>query len=58
MRTLIQIAALSLLIAFTAGCSAEVGSERWCGKMDKTSKADWTANDAKEYAENCILRKK
>lgn len=46
------IAACWLLSA----CAPQVGSEKWCKNLEKKSKGDWTANDAKEYARNCILR--
>lgn len=38
-----------------SGCTAEVGSERWCGQMDETPKGDWTANDAADYARHCLI---
>ena len=36
-------------------CAPEVGTEKWCNNMDDTPKGEWTANDAKAYAEYCIL---
>ncbi|MBO1923084.1 MULTISPECIES: DUF3012 domain-containing protein [Thiomicrorhabdus] len=40
------------------GCSAEVGSQAWCEEMDQKPKGEWSANEAKSYAENCIFRSK
>ena len=47
--------ALSFFVLLT-GCSPEVGSEKWCAKMDKKPKADWTANEAADYAKHCVLK--
>ena len=44
--------ALTMLIA---GC-APVGSDAWCKKMADKPKGDWTANEASEYAKNCIFK--
>lgn len=38
-----------------AGCSPDVGSERWCGKMEGKPKGDWTANEAADYAKHCVF---
>lgn len=37
-------------------CGPKVGSPEWCESMEQKPKGDWTANEAKEYAANCILR--
>jgi len=55
MRKIILIAAL-VSIAFLAGCKPEVGSKAWCEAMDEKPKGDWTANEAGEYAKNCVFR--
>ena len=49
-KRVLMIACLALL----SGC-AEVGSERWCGKMEGKPKGDWTANEAADYAKHCIF---
>ncbi|MCC5796048.1 MAG: DUF3012 domain-containing protein [Methylophaga sp.] len=36
-------------------CSPEVGSEKWCEQLQDKSKADWTANEAKDFAKHCLL---
>ena len=53
---------LSMAVAIAAltglmGCAPEVGSEAWCKKLDEKPKGDWTANEAADYAQHCILRK-
>jgi hypothetical protein len=45
----------TLLLALSA-CAPEVGSERWCANMKAKAKADWTANEAVDYAKHCILK--
>jgi hypothetical protein len=47
---------VALLALFLAGCAPEVGSERWCKKMEQTERGEWTMNDAADYARHCILR--
>jgi hypothetical protein len=56
-RTAQPLIALTLLLALAGltGCSAEVGSERWCGAMAEKPKGDWTANEAMDYAEHCLI---
>jgi len=43
---------LSQLIA----CSAEIGSDEWCGNLREKPKGDWTANEAADYTKHCILK--
>jgi hypothetical protein len=38
------------------GCEPEVGSDAWCEKMVDTPKGDWSTNDAKEFAKNCVFK--
>ena len=52
LKTLIPILAL---LALLAACSPEVGSEEWCQDMKEKPKGDWTANEAADYAEHCLL---
>lgn len=42
--------------ALLAGCSPEVGSERWCAQLKEKPKGDWTANEAADYAKHCLFR--
>lgn len=39
-----------------AACSPEVGSKEWCAKMDEKPKGEWTANEAGDYAKNCLFK--
>lgn len=48
-----QFAILGLML--TSACSPEIGSERWCTKMDETPKGEWSLNDAKAYAKHCMF---
>jgi len=49
-----RILAAAFTSLFVAACAPE-GSERWCAKMQGKSMADWTAHEAKVYAENCLF---
>ena len=44
-----------LVVPLIAGCAPEVGSEAWCAAMDEKPKGDWTANEAADYARNCLF---
>jgi Protein of unknown function (DUF3012) len=48
---------LVALIGVVAACSPKVGSDAWCKKMVDTPKSEWNANDASEFAKNCIFKK-
>ncbi len=39
-----------------SACSPEVGSDRWCADLKGKPKGDWTVNEAKDFATNCILK--
>lgn len=43
------------LLGLAAACEPKVGSEEWCGMMKEKPKGDWTANEAADFAEHCIL---
>ena len=47
---------LILILTAIAACAPEVGSDAWCDSMDEKSKGDWSANEAKEYAKNCVFK--
>lgn len=44
----------SALVLFSA-CSPEVGSEAWCDDMKEKDKGEWTANEAADFAKNCVF---
>ncbi len=47
------------LMVFAAGllsaCDVVPGSEAWCDKMAKKDKTSWSMEDAKTYAEECVI---
>lgn len=43
-------------IAALTACAPEVGSPEWCKKMDEKPKGEWTANEAGDYAKNCLFK--
>jgi len=53
---LVTGALLAAVMAFGTACSPEVGSEAWCKQMKEKPKADWTANEAAEYAKSCVFK--
>lgn len=55
MKKVIYPVLLSTLVLLS-GCSPKVGSKAWCEAMDKKPKGDWTANEAGDYAKNCVFR--
>ena len=54
-KSISAIFTLSFLISLAA-CSPEIGSEAWCSDMKGKPKADWTANEASDYASNCVFK--
>ncbi|MEH6476970.1 MAG: DUF3012 domain-containing protein [Sneathiella sp.] len=50
--SVLSVASLSL---FLGACSPEVGSKEWCEDMKGKDKANWTANEAADFAKNCLL---
>jgi hypothetical protein len=48
---------LALLFAVSlSACGEQVGSDAWCEKLESKDKSDWTANEAADYAKNCVGR--
>ena len=45
-----------LLPLLLMACSAEVGSEKWCGNLKEKPKGDWTANEATDFAKHCLFK--
>lgn len=50
--TLGFVAAFALAVT---ACSPSVGSPEWCTEMKDKPKGDWTANEATEFAKNCLM---
>jgi hypothetical protein len=57
--TRVALAALAVVVlgGLMAACEPAVGTKAWCEMMDKKPKGDWTANQATDYAKNCLIRK-
>ena len=47
---------LLVLLTQLVACSVEVGSEKWCSNLDAKEKGDWTMNEVKDYAKNCLFK--
>ena len=47
---------LSVAVLVMGACSPEVGSKKWCEAMKKKPEGDWTMNEAKDYAKNCLFK--
>ncbi|TNG01398.1 MAG: DUF3012 domain-containing protein [Gammaproteobacteria bacterium] len=45
-----------IILAIISGCSPEVGSEAWCQNLKEKPKGEWTANEASDYAKNCLFK--
>ena len=45
---------LALFILLGA-CTPEVGSERWCEKLQQTSKSSWSFDDGVAYTKHCLV---
>lgn len=48
--------AFALLAFFIVGCSAEIGSEKWCDNLKEKPKGDWTTNEMTDYTKHCIFK--
>ena len=55
MTGLIRIFAVATASALLTACAPEVGSDEWCQEMVDKPKGDWTANEAADFARNCIF---
>jgi hypothetical protein len=49
------IVSVVLMAASISACSPEVGSEEWCNDLKEKPKGDWTANEAADFAKNCVF---
>ena len=52
LKTFLLGLAVTLMLS---ACAPEVGSEAWCKTMKEKPKGDWTANEVKDFATNCLL---
>lgn len=56
MKRALSTIVLLVLAASLSACAPEVGSRKWCEKMEDTPKGDWSTNDATAYAQHCVLK--
>ncbi len=54
-RQFIGVTLLSVFALGLAACDPEVGSKEWCETMKEKPKGDWSANEAADFAKNCVL---
>lgn len=54
-KSLCSLLAAGLLISVLYGCTPETGTDAWCDYMKEKPKGDWTANQAGDFAEHCLL---
>ncbi len=45
-----------VFVPLLLSCSPEVGSDAWCEDLKDTPKADWSTNDAAQFAKSCIFK--
>jgi len=55
-RHAVSILIGSLVLAMLGGCAPKVGSDAWCSNMKEKDKADWTLQEAADYAKHCLVR--
>ncbi len=55
-RTIRGAAVVLLFCISTLACAPKMGSEAWCKQMKEAPKADWSTNDAKNYAKHCVFK--
>lgn len=53
--TFVKSLLIFVTLGFLSACSPEVGSEGWCTEMKEKDKANWTANEASDFAKHCIM---
>jgi len=59
MSTIKKIILSTLAAAFflsLSACAPEVGSDAWCTDMKQKDKAEWTANQATDFAKHCVFK--
>lgn len=44
------------IVTLLVACSPEVGSRKWCEKMQDKPEGDWTLTEAKDYAKHCLFK--
>ncbi|MEN8166023.1 MAG: DUF3012 domain-containing protein [Pseudomonadota bacterium] len=52
----VSIGLSGALLLILSACTAEIGSDQWCTDMKEKPKADWSTNEAADFAKHCILK--
>ena len=55
-KKVISIGLFTAILLPISACAPEIGSEQWCNDMKDKPKADWSANDAADFAKHCIFK--
>lgn len=55
-KKIILAGSAAVFIMALSACSPEVGSDQWCKNMNDKEKADWTVNEATDYAKHCLIK--
>jgi len=55
-KSIMKKIGLFLFMLTCAACSPEVGSAKWCERMEKKPEGDWSLNEAKDYAKHCLFK--
>ena len=45
---------LMVVVLTTSACSAEIGSEAWCEKMQEKPKEEWLAEEISPFFTHCV----
>ncbi len=52
----IKLMVVTIAFVSIAACSPEIGSDAWCEAMAEKPKGDWTANQATDFAKDCVFK--
>ncbi|PHS76879.1 MAG: DUF3012 domain-containing protein [Rhodospirillaceae bacterium] len=55
MKKALTLGFVATFVLAVAACSPTVGTPEWCTEMKDKPKGDWTANEATEFAKNCLM---
>ena len=55
MKKLTLLVLLPVFVLGLSACDPKVGSKEWCEAMKEKPKGDWSANEAADFAKNCVL---
>jgi hypothetical protein len=55
MKILLSLIGVTTLAALLGACSPEVGSKEWCEEIKARDKTDVTAQEAADFAKNCVF---